>query len=882
MADLPPTPVSPPNPPAPPANQKVPISIQEEMRTSYLDYAMSVIIGRAIPDIRDGLKPVHRRILYSAYEQGLLPTAGFRKSATIVGDVLGKYHPHGDSSVYEAMVRLAQSFSMRYPLIDGQGNYGSVDGDPAAAYRYTEARLTKIAMELLSDIDKECVDFVPNFDDRLQEPTVLPARVPNLLVNGTGGIAVGMATNIPPHNLGEVVDATIALMRTPSTTLDDILRIIPGPDFPTAGLVYGRAGIESAYRTGRGTIIMRARMDVEKSPGRGEKEQIVVTEMPYQVNKARVAARISELVRDKKLEGIGEVRDESDRDGMRLVIELKRDVIPQVVINHLYRQTDLQASFGVISLSILQGRPAILNIKEMLEAFIAHRRDVVTRRTRHELRKAEDQREIIEGLGVAVTQVDLVVRTIRESADPEVARLALMALPLQGLEDFVRRAGRPQSEIDETGRKTPYRLTERQAKAILEMRLSRLTGLEQEKLAREYGELSDAIARYRAVLASPALLDDVIVMELEEIRSRYADKRRTEIVDNDAEIQEEDLIAQEDMVVTISHAGYIKRTTPKDYRAQKRGGKGRIGMDAREEDWVTQLFVASTHAYIFFFTDKGKVYVKKVYEIPQAARTSKGRAIVNFIGMEPGEKVQAIVEVPTIEKGKFVVTLTKKGQIKKTELDEYENFREKGIIGLRVDDGDMLLNAALTDGTRDMIIATKGGQSIRFPEEQVRPMGRPAYGVKGIDLAEGDEVVGMEVSNPERPHVLAVCSNGYGKRTNIEEFRQQNRGGKGIILIDASERNGPVVGIKLVKDGDEVMLITDRGQTLRTRVDEIRETGRNAQGVRIMSTAEGERIVALERLAESSVEGLDGAGGESIPPPPSDDGSLPPPPSDLN
>jgi DNA gyrase subunit A len=882
MADLPPIPPVPPNPPAPPANQKVPISIQEEMRTSYLDYAMSVIIGRAIPDIRDGLKPVHRRILYSAYEQGLVPTAGYRKSATIVGDVLGKYHPHGDSSVYEAMVRLAQSFSMRYPLIDGQGNYGSVDGDPAAAYRYTEARLTKIAMELLSDIDKECVDFVPNFDDRLQEPTVLPARVPNLLVNGTGGIAVGMATNIPPHNLGEIVDATIALMRTPATTLDDLLRIIPGPDFPTAGLIYGRSGIEAAYRTGRGTIIMRARMDVEKSPGRGEKEQIVVTEMPYQVNKARVAARISELVRDKKLEGVGEVRDESDRDGMRLVIELKKDVIPQVVINHLYRQTDLQASFGVISLSILQGRPAILNIKEMLEAFIAHRREVVTRRTRYELRKAEEQREIIEGLGVAVTQVDLVVKTIRQSADPDTARLALMTLPLQGLEDFVRRAGRPQSEIDEAKKRTPYRLTERQAKAILEMRLSRLTGLEQEKLAKEYGELSDAIARYRAVLASPPLLDDVIVMELEEIRSKYADKRRTEIVDSEADIQDEDLIAQEDMVVTISHAGYIKRTTPKDYRAQKRGGKGRIGMDAREEDWVTQLFVASTHAYIFFFTDKGKVYVKKVYEIPQAARTSKGRAIVNFIGMEPGEKVQAIVEVPTIEKGKFVVTLTKKGQIKKTELDEYENFREKGIIGLRVDDGDLLLNAALTDGTRDMIIATKGGQSIRFPEEQVRPMGRPAYGVKGIDLAEGDEVVGMEVSNPERPHVLAVCSNGYGKRTNIEEFRQQNRGGKGIILIDASDRNGPVVGIKLVKDGDEVMLITDRGQTLRTRVDEIRETGRNAQGVRIMSTAEGERIVALERLAESSVEGLDGAGGDSIPPPASDDGSLPPPPSDLN
>ncbi|HTQ45045.1 MAG TPA: DNA gyrase subunit A [Polyangiaceae bacterium] len=885
MAEQPPTPPTPPGPSAPGSNQKVPISIQEEMRTSYLDYAMSVIIGRAIPDVRDGLKPVHRRILYSAYEQGLLPTSSYRKSATIVGDVLGKYHPHGDLSVYDAMVRLAQGFSMRYTLIDGQGNYGSIDGDAAAAYRYTEARLAKVGAELLTDIEKECVDFVGNFDDRLQEPTVLPSRVPNLLVNGSGGIAVGMATNIPPHNLGETIDATIHLMRQPDASIDDLIRIIPGPDFPTAGLIFGRSGIEAAYRTGRGTIVMRARLDVEKSPGRGEKEQIVVTEFPYQVNKAKTAAHIAELVRDKKLEGIGEVRDESDRDGIRLVIELKKDVIPQIVINQLYRQTDLQTSFGVINLAIAQGRPAVLNLKETLEAFIGHRRDVVTRRTRYELRQAEAQREIVEGLGVAITDVDLVVKTIRQSADPDVAKKALMELPLEGLEAFVKRAGRPQSEIDEAKKRKPYHLSERQAKAILEMRLSRLTGLEQEKLAKEYAELCEAIARYRAILASPKLLDDVIVMELEEIRSKYADKRRTEIVENDGEIQDEDLIQQEDMVVTISHAGYIKRTTPKDYRAQKRGGKGRIGMEAREEDWVTQLFVASTHAYVFFFSDKGKVYVKKVYEIPQAARTSKGRAIVNFIGIEAGEKIAAIVEVPTIEKGKFVVTLTKNGQIKKTELDAYENFREKGIIGVKVDDGDQLLNASLTDGTRELLIATKLGQSIRFSEDQVRAMGRAAYGVKGIEIGEGDEVVGLEVSDPQRPHVLAVCANGYGKRTHIDEFRQQNRGGKGIILIDASERNGPVVGIKLVKDGDEVMLITDKGQTLRTRVDEIRETGRNAQGVKIMTTGEGERIVALERLAESG-SGFEGTGGESMPPPPNGDGdgggggSIPPPPSD--
>ncbi|MDP9152438.1 MAG: DNA gyrase subunit A, partial [Myxococcota bacterium] len=551
----------------------------------------------------------------------------------------------------------------------------------------------------------------------------------------------------------------------------------------------------------------------------------------------------------------------------------------QVVINQLYRQTDLQTSFGVINLAIVQGRPAVLNLKETLEAFVAHRRDVVTRRTRFELRQAEAQREIVEGLGVAVSDVDLVVKTIRESVDPDAARRALTALPLAGLEAFVRRAGRPETEIEEAKKRQPYRLTERQAKAILEMRLSRLTGLEQEKLATEYGELCSAIAHYRSILASPKLLDDVIVMELEDMKAKYSDKRRTEIVENDADILEEDLIQEEDMVVTISHAGYIKRTSPKDYRAQKRGGKGRIGMDAREEDWVTQLFVASTHAFVFFFSDKGKVYVKKVYEIPQAPRTSKGRAIVNFIGMESGEKVAAIAFVPRIEKGKFVVTLTKQGQIKKTELDEYENFREKGIIGVKVDDADQLLYAAVTDGSRDVLVATKSGQSIRFPEDQVRPMGRATHGVKGIDIAEGDEVVGLEVSDPQRPNVLAVCSNGYGKRTNIEEFRTQNRGGKGIILIDASERNGPVVGVKLVKDDDEVMLITDRGQTIRMRVDEIRETGRNAQGVRLMTLSEGERIVAFERLAESA-DPDDGVGGESIPPA-SNGGSMPPP-TDLN
>ena len=872
-ADLPPAPPQPPSNP----QQKIPVSIQSEMRTSYLDYAMSVIIGRAIPDVRDGLKPVHRRILYSMYDQGIGPGVAHKKSAKAVGDVLANYHPHGDVSVYDAMVRLAQDFSMRYPLIDGQGNFGSIDGDPPAAYRYTEARLARIATDLLADIEKECVDFGPNFDDSKNEPLVLPTRVPNLLVNGSGGIAVGMATNVPPHNLGEVLDAVIHLIKNPDATIDDMMRFIPGPDFPTGGLIYGRTGIEAAQRTGRGTVVMRARILVEKSPGRGDREQLVVTEMPYQVNKARTHAKLGELMREKRIEGISEARDESDRDGIRLVIELKKDAVPQVVINQLYRLTDLQSTFGVINLAIVHGRPAVLNLRETLSAFVEHRRDVVTRRSRFELRQAEAQREIIEGLGVAVTDVDLVVKTIRAAADPDIAKEALMKLPLAGLEAFVRRAGRPESEITEAKKRVPYFLSDRQAKAILEMRLSRLTGLEHEKLAKDYGELSDAIARLRAILADEKLLFDVIVMELEEIREKYADKRRTEIVASGAEINEEDLIQEEDMVVTISHAGYVKRTSPQSYRSQKRGGRGKIGMEAREEDWVTQLFVASTHAYVFFFSDKGKVYVKKVYEIPLAPRTAKGRAIVNFVGMEPGEKVAAIALVPKIEKGKFVLTLTKRGQIKKTELDEYENFREKGIIGVKVEDGDQLLSAALTDGSRELIIATKLGQSIRFPEDQVRPMGRATMGVRAVDVADDDQVVGMVVTEDERHHLLAVCQNGYGKRTLLEEFRVQNRGGKGIILIDASDRNGPVVDIKLVKTGDEVMLITDRGQTLRTGIDDIRETGRNAQGVKLMTLDPDERIVALERLAEQPPDVADdeGGGGDSMPP---EGGSIPPPP----
>jgi DNA gyrase subunit A len=836
----------------PPNNpQEHPIGIQDEMRTSYLDYAMSVIIGRAIPDVRDGLKPVHRRILFAMRDLNLTPGGAYSKCAKVVGQVLGNYHPHGDASVYDALVRMAQNFSMRHMLIDGQGNFGSVDGDPAAAYRYTECRLARISMELLADIEKETVDFSPSFDESGEEPTVLPARFPNLLVNGSGGIAVGMATNIPPHNLLEVIDATIRLIGTPTCSVEDLMLDVKGPDFPTAGMIYGRAGIYQAYKTGRGSIIMRSRTEIEKVVGSNDREQIVVTELPYQVNKARLHAKIGELMRDKRIEGIKEARDESDRDGMRLVLELKKDVFPQVVLNQLFRLTDMQSSFGIINLSIVDSRPEVLDLKQTLERFVEHRREVISRRTRFELTKAEGQREIVEGLGMAVTEVDRVIKTIRESPDPEQAQIRLMALELKGLEAFVRRAGRPEAELAAAAEITDYRLSERQAKAILDMRLARLTGLEQDKLAAEYAELSDQITGLRAILAEEHLLMQVIVKELEEVKQKHGEKRRTEIIDNEAEIQIEDLIQEEDMVVTISHSGYIKRTPISTYRAQKRGGKGNKGMEARDDDFLNQLFIASTHSLVFFFSNRGKVYVKKVYEVPQAARGAKGRAIVNFIEMEPEEKVAAITPVNKVEAGQFVTTITRGGQIKKTELLEYENFREKGIIGVKIADDDQLFTAIVTDGSAEFFVATKLGQSIRFDEQQVRPMGRNTAGVKAIELDEGDEVVGLSRTEAERKFVLAVCERGYGKRTPIEEFRSQNRGGKGIILIDCSDRNGPVVGIAMVKPEDEVMIITDRGQTIRTPIDGIRETGRNAQGVKLMSIADDERVVAIEPIGES-------------------------------
>jgi len=844
--------------------QKIPVTIEEELRSSYLGYAMSVIVGRAIPDVRDGLKPVHRRILYSMQDQKVLWNQAHKKSARVVGDVLGKYHPHGDQSVYDALVRMAQDFALRYPLIDGQGNFGSVDGDPPAAMRYTEVRMARLASELLADIDKETVDFVPNFDESEEEPSVLPARFPNLLVNGSGGIAVGMATNIPPHNLSEILDATLRLLEDPNIGIDALMVDDPatgrlgvkGPDFPTAGFIYGTSGIRAALHTGRGRVLMRARATVEPIPGaRNDREMIVVTELPYQVNKAELLKKIAELVREKRVEGISDLRDESDRQGMRIVIELKRDVASQTLLNQLYQQTALQTTFGVNALAIVAGQPQVLNLKQALEHFLEHRREVVTRRTRFDLRAALAAREIVEGLGMATTEIDLVIRTIRESPDPDVARERLMQLPLRGLEEFVRRAGRPEAEIEAARERVDYRLSERQAKAILEMRLARLTGLEREKLAGEYGELSDRIAYLESILADAAVMQKVIADELLEIRARYGDARRTEIVPEEGDLDAADLVADDDVVVTVSHAGYIKRVPLTEYRAQGRGGRGTRAMDTRDEDFVNQVFVSTNHSHLLVLSDKGKAYLKKVYEIPAAKRVARGRAIVNFVGMEQGEKVAAIVSVKEFTEGAFLLTCSKLGTVKKTSLDAYSHIRQTGIIGVLIDEGDALLAARVVTESAQVIVGTARGMSIRFEATDVRATGRVSAGVRGIELREGDTVIGMDVVDDEATQqVLAVSANGYGKRTPVGEWRLQNRGGVGIIAMDASERNGDVVKLCLVRPNDQVMVITDKGQIIRTHVAQIRETGRNAQGVRVIRLGEGERVVDLEPMADQNEE----------------------------
>lgn len=798
---------------------KVPVSIEEEMKVSYLNYAMSVIIGRALPEVRDGLKPVQRRILYAMFREGLLPGKRYSKCAGVVGEVLKKYHPHGDTAVYDALVRLAQDFNMRYPLIDGQGNFGSIDGDPAAAYRYTEARLAKLSEEILADIDKETVDFQSNFDETTEEPLVLPSRVPNLIVNGSSGIAVGMATNIPPHNLGEVIDGLIMILDNPEVTVKDLMKAVKGPDFPTGGLIHGMQGIVDAYTTGRGIIKVRAKAKIEQEYRGGE--NIIITEVPYQVNKARLIEKIAELVREKKIEGISEIRDESDREGIRVVLDLKRGEMAEVVLNNLYKHTQMESTFGIIMLAIVSGQPQVMPLKKILSHFIQHRRDVVIRRTRFELRKAEERAHILEGLKVALDHLDAIIALIRKSKTPDEAKHGLM---------------------------NNYPLSEIQAQAILDMKLQRLTGLEREKIIKEYTETLKEIERLNAILRSDALVSKIVKDELNEIKTRYADERRTEIAAELKEITIEDLITEEDMVITISHQGYIKRNPLSAYRSQRRGGKGLIGMETKEEDFVEQLFIGSTHDYMLFFSNLGRLYWLKTYQLPEAGRAAKGKALINLLQLSEGERIATALPVRDFKAG-FLVMFTKNGTVKKTALEEYSNPRGKGIIAVTIEEGDELIAVKKTDGKSDLIIGTKNGLSIRFNEEDVREMGRTAKGVIGIRLAKGDEVVSSEVAE-ERTALLTVTERGLGKRTKIEEYRVQGRGGKGVISIKVIEKGGKAVGLMQVRDEDEIVMITNSGKLIRTTANNISLLGRNTQGVKLMDVDAEDKIVSISKVVE--------------------------------
>jgi DNA gyrase subunit A len=798
---------------------KVPISIEEEMKGSYLDYAMSVIIGRALPEVRDGLKPVQRRILYAMFREGLLPGRKYSKSAGVVGEVLKKYHPHGDTAVYDALVRLAQDFNMRYPLVDGQGNFGSVDGDPAAAYRYTEARLAAIAEELLADIDKNTVDFIPNFDETTEEPLVLPSRIPNLIVNGSSGIAVGMATNIPPHNLGEIIDGLVQLVDNPDATLKDLMSSIKGPDFPTGGIIHGVDGIMQAYNEGKGLIKVRAKARIEREHRGGE--NIIITELPYQVNKARLIEKMAELVREKTIEGISELRDESDRDGIRVVLELKRGEMAQVILNNLYKHTQMETTFGIIMLALVNGQPRILSLKRLLSHFLQHRRDVVLRRTRFELRKAEERAHILEGLKIALDHLDAIIALIRSSKTPEEARTGLMR---------------------------DYPLSEIQAQAILDMKLQRLTGLEREKIIREYADTLKEIARLKEILENEALVSQIIKDELLDIRSRYTDERKTEITSETKEITMEDLITDEEMVITLSHQGYIKRNPLSAYRSQRRGGKGLIGMETKEEDFVNELFIGATHDYMLFFSNLGRLYWLKIYQIPEAGRAAKGKALVNLLALSEGERITTALPVRNFKEG-FLVKFTKNGTVKKTALEEYSNPRGKGIIAVTLEEGDELISVRKTDGKSDLIIGTKKGLSIRFNEEDVRDMGRTAKGVRGIRLRKGDEVVSAEVAG-EKTAILTVTEKGLGKRSKIEEYPVQSRGGKGVISIKIIDKGGKAVGLMQVRDEDEVVMITSSGKLIRTLAGNISLHGRNTQGVKLMDVEGDDKIVSIGKVAE--------------------------------
>ena len=801
--------------------QQIPVNIEDEMRRSYMDYAMSVIVGRALPDIRDGLKPAHRRILFAMHDLGNLWNKPYKKSARIVGDVIGKYHPHGDAAVYDTIVRMAQNFSLRYPLIDGQGNFGSQDGDPPAAMRYTEVRMDEIASELLADIDKETVDFVPNYDGTINEPSILPAKIPNLIVNGSSGIAVGMATNIPPHNLKEIIDGVTALIKNPDLSIEELMKIIPGPDFPTAGFIYGREGIREAYRTGRGIMQLRAKAFIEKK-SRGDKECIIISELPYQVNKARLVEKIADLVQAKKIEGISDLRDESDREGVRVVIELKRNEIAKVVLNQLYQHTQMQITFGIIMLALVDNQPKVLTLKEVLSLFIDYRKVVILRRTAYELKKAEQRAHILEGLKIAISNLDKIIALIRSSANPGIAREGLMKA---------------------------FDLSDLQAQAILDMRLQRLTALERDKINEEHKEVVKLIKKLRQILASDELVQEIIIEELSKTKEKYGDERKTEIIAKEAEINLEDLIIEEDMVVTITHNGYIKRNPISLYRSQRRGGKGVTGITTRQEDFVEDLFVASTHSQILFFTNTGKVFWQKVYEIPQAGRAAMGKAIVNLLHLSSEEAIAAILPVREFSEGKYVVMATRKGLIKKTSLMAYSKPRAGGIIALGIDSGDELIAACVTDGDREILLGSRKGKAIRFKEQEVRPMGRTARGVRGMTVGKDDEIIGME-SIGEGASILTITENGFGKRTNTSEYRIQGRGGMGIITIRTTERNGNVIGMKQVTNDDEVMIITNHGKIIRIKIKGISVIGRNTQGVKLIGVEEGEKVVGIARLAE--------------------------------
>ncbi len=847
------------------AKEILPVNIEEEMKQSYLDYAMSVIVGRALPDVRDGLKPVHRRVLYAMHELGNDWNKPYKKSARVVGDVIGKYHPHGDTAVYDTIVRMAQPFSLRYMLVDGQGNFGSVDGDAPAAMRYTEVRMSRIAHEMLADIDKETVDFVPNYDGSEKEPEVLPARLPNLLVNGAAGIAVGMATNIPPHNLTEVVNGCLALIDDPDIDIPGLMRHIPGPDFPTAGIINGARGIVEAYVTGRGRIFVRGRSTVEEDPRSG-RQSIVITELPYQVNKARLLERIAELVKEKRIDGITELRDESDKEGMRVVIELRRGEVAEVVLNNLYAHTQLQTVFGINMVALVDGRPRLVNLKDILEAFIRHRREVVTRRTVFDLRKAREKAHVLEGLAVALANIDPIIALIKSAKSPAEAKEKLMARAwepgavIQMLERAGAESSRPEGLAPEFGlREGRYHLSDTQAQAILDMRLHRLTGLEQDKILTDYEEKLATISDLLEILGSAERLMQVIREELIELRDQFGDERRTEILSSQEDLTIEDLITEEDVVVTLSHEGYAKAQPVSTYRAQRRGGKGKAATAVKDEDFVDKLFVANTHDTILCFSSRGKVYWLKVYELPQAGRTARGRPIVNLLPLEEGERINAVLPIREYEEGRFVFFATASGTVKKTPLKDFSRPRSSGIIAIELRPGDALVGVELTDGGRDVMLFSSAGKAIRFNEADVRPMGRTACGVRGIKLGEGQKVISLIIA--DEGDVLTATENGYGKRTPVADYPRHGRGGQGVISIQTTKRNGPVVGAELVRPDDEIMLITTSGTLVRTRVDDISVMGRNTQGVKLISLGEGEKLSGIERIArEANGNGDDDAG----------------------